>query len=197
MELSIPMNTYRITLASASPRRQELLGRLGFSFETDTVAVDETWPESLYGAGIADYLALLKANAYRELDENEILITADTIVWHDGGAMGKPKDEGEARQMLRSLSGTSHEVITSVCFTTLHRQKTVHEATKVWFAQLREEEIDHYIKNFNPMDKAGAYGIQEWIGLAAVEKIEGSYTNVVGLPTALVYRTLTELTIGK
>ncbi|MCB0466405.1 MAG: Maf family protein, partial [Aequorivita sp.] len=126
----------------------------------------------------------------------DILITSDTIVWKDGKALGKPKDFEEAKAMLQNLSGKMHEVITSVCFTSKGFQKTVHDVTKVWFKVLSEEEIDFYIKNYKPFDKAGSYGIQEWIGYIGIEKIEGCYFNVMGLPTRLVYKTLTEIANG-
>ncbi|MCB0374315.1 MAG: Maf family protein, partial [Sinomicrobium sp.] len=143
---------------------------------------------------ITDYLAQKKAAPFKaELKENDILITSDTIVWYNGKALEKPKNGEEAFAMLTSLSGKVHEVITSVCFTTVQRQKTVHAVTKVHFKTLTEAEIGYYIEKYKPFDKAGAYGIQEWIGYIAIEKIEGSYFNVAGLPTHLVYRELNDL----
>ena len=136
---------------------------------------------------------VLKASIFVDLGENDILITSDTIVWKDEKALGKPKDFGEAKKMLQNLSGQMHEVITSVCFTSKEFQKTVNDVTKVWFKKLSDEEIDFYIENYKPFDKAGSYGIQEWIGYIGIEKIEGCYFNVMGLPTRLVYKTLTEI----
>ena len=135
-------------------------------------------------------MAELKANAFDLLEENEILITSDTIVWHENKALGKPKDAQDAFQMLQSLSGKTHEVITSVCFKTLAKLKTINSITKVTFKQLSNSEINYYIKNFKVLDKAGSYGIQDWIGQIAVTKIEGSYFNVMGFPMDKIYNTL-------
>ncbi len=182
-----------IILASGSPRRQQFFKDLDIDFEVRVRSVDEVYPHTLYRAEISDYLARLKASPFDgELTDKDILITSDTIVWHEGKALGKPKDAAEAFAMLRSMSGTSHEVFTSVCFTTSALQKTVNACTKVFFRPLSDEEIRYYIKVCEPFDKAGAYGIQEWVGNIAVEKIEGSYVNVMGMPVHLVYKTLTE-----
>ena len=192
--LSEKIKGYQIILASGSPRRQQFFKDLNIPFEIRLKTVEEVYPESLSSFQISDYLAVLKAKAFEnELKENEILITSDTIVWHKGKALGKPTDEKEAFQMISSLSGTSHQVITSVCFTTTNRQKIINNDTKVYFKELSEEEIWYYIKNHKPFDKAGAYGIQEWIGFIGVTKIEGSYFNVMGLPIHLVYKTLIDM----
>ena len=187
------LKNHNIILASGSPRRQVFFKGLNLDFTIQVKAVDETYPNNLTRSEITDYLSQLKASVFLDLDENDILITSDTIVWKDEKALGKPKDFGEAKEMLQNLSGQMHEVITSVCFTSKEFQKTVNDVTKVWFKNLSEEEIDFYIKNYKPFDKAGSYGIQEWIGYIGIEKIEGCYFNVMGLPTRLVYKTLTEI----
>ncbi|NER14034.1 septum formation protein Maf [Leptobacterium flavescens] len=182
---------YHIILASGSPRRQQFFKDLGLDFEIRLKEVEEIYSDRLRGSDISDYLAQIKALPLREeLKEKEILITSDTIVWSEGKALGKPKNREDAFNMIRSLSNNSHEVITSVCFTTKNAQKTVNAITKVYFKELSDEEIWFYVDQFKPFDKAGAYGIQEWIGFIAVTKIEGSYFNVMGLPTHLVYKTL-------
>jgi septum formation protein len=156
--------------------------------------VVEEFPERLRHFEISDYLAQLKAIPFKgELEENEILITSDTIVWHENKALGKPKNITEAFEMLKSMSNATHEVITSVCFTTSKIQKTVNSITKVTFKALTNEEIDYYIATCKPFDKAGAYGIQEWIGKIGITHMEGSYFNVMGLPTHLVYESLNSL----
>jgi septum formation protein len=187
------LKNHNIILASGSPRRQAFFKELNLDFTIQVKTVDETYPSNLKRSEITDYLSQLKASVFVDLDENDILITSDTIVWKDEKALGKPKDFGEAKKMLQNLSGQMHEVITSVCFTSKEFQKTVNDVTKVWFKNLSEEEIDFYIKNYKPFDKAGSYGIQEWIGYIGIAKIEGCYFNVMGLPTRLVYKTLTEI----
>ena len=187
------LKNHNIILASGSPRRQAFFKELNLDFTIQVKAVDETYPSNLKRSEITDYLSQLKASVFLDLDENDILITSDTIVWKDEKALGKPKDFGEAKEMLQNLSGQMHEVITSVCFTSKEFQKTVNDVTKVWFKKLSDEEIDFYINNYKPFDKAGSYGIQEWIGYIGIEKIEGCYFNVMGLPTRLVYKTLTEI----
>ncbi|NNT73101.1 septum formation protein Maf [Flavobacterium sp. IMCC34852] len=185
---------YKIILASGSPRRQQFLKELAVDFEIRLKEIDEIYPENLQGVEITNFLAILKANAFEgEIAENEILITSDTIVWFENKALGKPKDYDDAFQMLKSMSGKTHEVITSVCFKTIHKTETVFEVTKVTFNKLSDEAIQYYLDHYKPFDKAGAYGIQEWIGLVGIAKIEGSYTNVVGLPTDKVYAYLTNL----
>ncbi len=185
---------YNIILASGSPRRQEFFKGLGIDFEIRLKPIVEDFPDHLKRQEITNYLAELKSVPFNtELQDNDILITSDTIVWHQDEALGKPKDDKQAFEMIQSMSGKTHEVMTSICFTTKKSQKTVHDITKVTFKQFSDEEIWYYIQNFNPLDKAGAYGIQEWIGQIGVTKIEGSYFNVMGLPVHLVYQTLIEL----
>ena len=185
------LEAYNIILASGSPRRQQFFKELDIPVEIRLKSIEEIYPKHLKGREISDYLAKLKSYPFLdELKEKDILITSDTIVWANANALGKPKDYAEAFNMISSLSGTSHEVITSVCFSTLKTQKIVSATTVVYFKSLTKEEIDFYINTFKPYDKAGSYGIQEWIGQIAVEKIEGSYFNVMGLPTHLVYKTL-------
>ncbi len=187
------LKDYTIILASGSPRRQHFFKELGLDFVIEVREIEESYPDSLKAAAITDYLSQLKASAFSGLSENDIVITSDTIVWKDGKAIEKPKDGKDARQMLQSLSGSMHEVITSVCFTGKDFQKTINDTTKVWFKELTEEEIDYYIDTYQPFDKAGSYGIQEWIGYIGIDRLEGSYFNVMGLPTRLVYKTLIEL----
>ena len=185
---------YHIILASGSPRRQQFFKDLGLKFEIRLKSVDEIYPENLQHHEISDYLAILKASVFKdELNENEVLVTSDTVVWHEGVSLAKPHDAQEAFAMISAMSGKSHEVITSVCFTTATSQKVVHAVTKVYFEDISAEEINYYIDNFKPFDKAGAYGIQEWIGNTKIARIEGSYANVVGLPTHLVYKVLSEI----
>lgn len=186
----------KIILASGSPRRKKFFEELGVDFEIRLKPVDEIYPEGLKGAEISDYLAELKASAFDGLlQSNEILVTSDTVVWHNGESLAKAADKSEAFEMLKKLSGQWHEVITSVCFTTNSSQLTVRSTTEVKFKTLVVAEIDYYIEQCQPFDKAGAYGIQEWLGAIAIEEIKGSYNNVVGLPTHLVYKSLLELNI--
>ena len=189
------LNKYRIILASNSPRRKELLSGLGIQYEVKTLPdIDESYPEGLDGMEIPAFIARSKADAYREvMQTDELIITADTIVWLDGNVMGKPKDAEEAREMLRSLSGQTHQVITGVCLTTAVYQKAFATMTDVAFATLSEEEIAYYVERYSPMDKAGSYGIQEWIGFIGVESISGSYFNVMGLPIQRLYTELKKL----
>ncbi|MBT2160774.1 Maf family nucleotide pyrophosphatase [Zobellia barbeyronii] len=190
----LDLNNHSIILASGSPRRHQFLKEMGLPFEVRLKSVDEVYPPELVGSQISDYLAKLKADAFEgSLEAGEILITSDTVVWHNSVSLAKAADAKEAFEMLNALSGDWHEVITSVCFTTSSSQKVVHQVTKVKFRELSDEEIHYYINNFKPYDKAGAYGIQEWIGLTGIEEIKGSYPNVVGLPTQLVYKTLIEM----
>lgn len=186
------LSNHNIILASGSPRRQQFFKELGIPFTVVLRPVDEVYPPHLKGQEISEYLSILKAAAFTDLKENDILITGDTIVIHNGNYLGKPKDATDAFQMLQSLSGSSHEVISSVCFTSAERQIVVSDTAKVYFKELSEAEIRFYIENYQPFDKAGAYGIQEWIGAIGVTKIEGSYNTVMGLPTHLVYKTLME-----
>lgn len=193
--LNEKLKKYNIILASGSPRRQQFFKDMDIAVEIRPKTVEENYPDHLISNEITDYLAQKKAAPFNgALKENDILITSDTIVWHNNKALGKPENEQEAFDTLMSLSGSFHEVVTSVCFTTITAQKTVNNVTKVYFKTLTEAEISYYIENYNPFDKAGAYGIQEWIGKTCIEKIEGSYFNVAGLPTHLVYAELNKIT---
>ncbi len=181
----------KIILASGSPRRQEFFRTLDLDFEIRLKEIEEIFPETLQSLEITDYLAELKASAFEgELLEKELLITSDTLVWLNGKALGKPTGYDDAFKMLQELSNQTHEVITSVCFKTKDKSEIINDITKVTFGHLSEEAIKFYLDNYKPFDKAGSYGIQEWIGLVGITKIEGSYTNVVGLPTEKVYRYL-------
>ena len=192
--LNEKLKDYHIILASGSPRRQEFFKNLGLNYEIRLKPVKEEYPKRLIHFEISNYLAQLKALPFKdELKQNDILITSDTIVWHNNNALGKPRDENEAFSILKSLSNETHEVITSVCFTTKTYEKTLHAITKVAFKSLTDEEILYYIKTAKPFDKAGAYGIQDWIGQIGVTKLEGSYFNVMGLPIHLVYKTLNDI----
>ncbi|MCD8293559.1 MAG: Maf-like protein [Prevotellaceae bacterium] len=183
---------YQVILASNSPRRKELLAGLGIAYEVRTLTdVDESYPDTLQGADIPLYISREKANAYRALlKPGELMITADTIVWLDGRVLGKPHDREEAMQMLRALSGRTHEVFTGVSLTTTAWQRSFTAETAVTFATLTEEEIAWYVDRFRPLDKAGAYGVQEWIGFIGVTHISGSYYNIMGLPVQRLYKEL-------
>ncbi|MDT0650023.1 Maf-like protein [Autumnicola edwardsiae] len=181
-----------IILASGSPRRQKFFKEMEIPFTVDVRPVKEVFPEHLKNEEITDFLAELKAEAFGDLKPNQILITSDTIVYNEGVAMGKPADAEEAVAMITSLSGKEHQVITSVCFTTAQNQETLNCTTKVKLKTLTSEEIAYYVRQYKPFDKAGGYAIQEWIGLIGITNIEGSYVNVVGLPTHLVYEKLME-----
>ena len=192
--LSEKLKNYTIILASGSPRRQQFFKDMDLDFEIRLKEIEEIYPDNLKGVAITNYLAVLKSQAFEgDLQPTDILITSDTIVWLDGKALGKPKDYDDAVQILKSLSNATHEVITSVCFKTINTTETLFDITKVTFNTLTEKEICYYLDNYKPFDKAGAYGIQDWIGLVGISKIEGSYTNVVGLPTHLVYEYLNKL----
>ena len=186
------LSRYNIIIASNSPRRKELLSGLNIPYEIKTLPdIDESYPDSLAGEDIAIYIAKEKANAYLDqLDENTLLITADTIVLLDGKVYGKPSDETDAKQMLRDLSGKTHQVITGVCITTKDKQVSFGVSSEVRFSKLDDDEIEYYVSNYKPFDKAGAYGVQEWIGYVAVEYISGSYFNIMGLPIQRLYREL-------
>ncbi|HSR59270.1 MAG TPA: Maf family nucleotide pyrophosphatase [Robiginitalea sp.] len=187
-----------LILGSASPRRKALMEAMGFSFEVRTQECDEHFPEHLIHYEITDYLCELKAlQLLHFLKPESVLLTADTIVWQHGKVLGKPLNKEEAVQTLKGLSGAWHEVITSVCFATTSSRQIRHEVTRVRFATLEPALIEAYMQLGEPLDKAGAYGIQEWIGLVGIEAIEGSYTNVVGLPTRLVYETLRDMGMGR
>ena len=185
------LKSKNLILASGSPRRQELLKSLGVPFEIRLKEIDENYPKHLKRSEISDYLAQLKSNAFaEELNPKDLLITSDTIVWYHNMALGKPKSKDDAFQMLQKLSGKTHEVITSVCLKSLQKEDIFNCITKVTFKELSSEEIQFYIDNYNPMDKAGAYGIQNWIGQIGVTKIEGSYFNVMGFPIHKIYSQL-------
>ena len=192
--LKSKLSAYSIILASGSPRRQQFFKDLDLDFEIRLNEVEEIFPETLKAEEITNYLSILKANAFEgELQDNDLLITSDTIVWHKNCPLGKPKDAQEAFEILKSLSNNTHEVITSVCFKTKNKTEVISETTKVTFNALSDEAIQYYLDNYQPFDKAGAYGIQEWIGFIGVSKIEGSYTNVMGMPTDKVFDYLNKL----
>ena len=189
--LNEKFKNHRIILASGSPRRQQFLKELDVDFEIQLKDIEEIYPEHLQAEEITNFLAKLKASAFAlDLDDNDILITSDTIVWLNNKALGKPKDYDDAFEMLTEMSGTTHKVITSVCLKTTDKEIVFYEETLVTFTELSSDEIKYYLDNYKPFDKAGSYGIQEWIGLVAIEKIEGSYANVVGLPTHRLYEEL-------
>lgn len=192
----IPLNhkfkNHNVILGSGSPRRIELLKGLDIDFKIQKIAVEETYPSHLKGSEITDFLSRKKAAVF-DLQKNDILLTSDTLVMISDEVLGKPKDAEDAFKMLQKLSGNYHEVITSVTIQTSDSQKTVNDTTKVFFKKLEIEEIQFYIDNFKPFDKAGAYGIQEWIGFIGIERIEGSYFNVMGLPVHVVFKLLSEI----
>lgn len=191
------LKKYKVILASNSPRRKDLLAGLGVDYEVRTLPdVDETYPDALKGADIPLFIAKEKANAYLNMMKpGELMITADTIVWLDEKVLGKPKDREDAMCMLRTMSGRTHEVFTGVCLTTTEWQRSFTAQTEVRFAELSEEEITYYVDTYKPMDKAGAYGVQEWIGFIGVENISGSYYNIMGLPVQRLYKELVQLKV--
>ena len=186
------LTDYSIILASNSPRRKERLSGIGVKYEFRMLPdIDESYPETVSADEVAGYLAEKKASAYLpELNDDELLITADTVVLLDSIVIGKPSDEADAIRMLQLLSGKTHKVITGVCLTSKKKQVVFSDTAYVTFGELSREEISYYVSNYKPYDKAGAYGVQEWIGYVAVEKIEGSYFNVMGLPIFKVYKEL-------
>jgi septum formation protein len=189
------LSRYRIILASRSPRRQQLLRELGIDFDIVIKEFDESFPEGISGEEIAKYIAAAKAEVFKsDIKRNEIVITADTIVWCNGNVLGKPVDENDAIRMLNEISGNTHEVITGVSLLSAVKQVTFTDSTHVTFDQMSPQEIKFYVEHFTPYDKAGAYGIQEWIGLAACSHIDGSYFNVVGLPVQKLYGELKKFT---
>lgn len=190
--MQITKHNYHLILASNSPRRKELLAGIDVEFDVRALPdIDESFPESLPHEEIAGYLSKKKATSYRGLlKECDLLITADTIVLLDDMILGKPVDEEDARRMLRLLSDQTHRVITGVSLTSLHKQVSFSDTSLVTFGKLHEEEIGYYVERYRPMDKAGAYGVQDWIGYMGVKRIEGSYYNVMGLPIFKVYREL-------
>ena len=191
MILKEKLKPYKLVLVSNSPRRKDLLKGLELDFSCTSVNTDESFPQHLTGEAIPIHIAMEKAKAYkRDLQPNTIAITADTVVIIDGEVLGKPRYAEEAAAMLRKLSGKTHEVITGVCLFTQQKMHTFAGTSYVTFRTLSEEEIIHYLKHYSPMDKAGSYGVQEWIGYIGIEHISGSYYNVMGLPTALLYNEL-------
>ena len=185
------INRYRIILASSSPRRQQLLRELGLSFDVVIRDWTESYPSDLKGADIAIYVATEKAKTFKsEIKTDEIVLTADTIVWFNNRVLDKPVDKKDAQRILGEISGQTHEVITGISLLSSAKQTSFYSSTKVTFSELTKEEINYYIDIFKPFDKAGAYGIQEWIGIAACSRIEGSYFNVMGLPVEQVYHEL-------
>ncbi|MGK0422045.1 MAG: septum formation protein [Polaribacter sp.] len=187
------LKPYNVILASGSPRRQQYFRDLDIDFSIQLKEIEEIYPNELKGAEITDFLADLKSKAFTSLQEKDLLITSDTIVWLENKAFGKPKDAKEAFTMLRALSGKKHQVITSISIKSLSFQKIINDITTVTFKELTNDEIQYYINTYRPFDKAGGYGIQEWIGFIGIENIEGSYFNVVGLPVHKLYRELMNL----
>ena len=188
------LKNHKLILGSGSPRRKKFLEDLGLDFEVRPKSVEEIYPEELQGSQISEFLAVLKAEPFLDtMEPNEIVLTSDTVVWHKKKSLAKAPNQKEALHMLQTMSGDWHEVITSVCFTTAKQQKVVSATTHVKFMDFSDEELQYYIEQCQPFDKAGAYGIQEWIGMVGISEIKGSYTNVVGLPTHLVYKTLMQL----
>lgn len=182
------LSDYKLILGSKSPRRHALLKGLDLNFEIRTKDVDESFPENLVEHEIPEYLAVKKAEAFRpELNPGELVITSDTVVWLGDGLFNKPESREEAIEMINTLSGRSHEVITGVCLTSTEDQAVFHDNTTVYFGHIEKDEIEWYIDKYKPFDKAGAYGIQEWIGYIGIEKIEGSFYNVMGFPTRKFY----------
>lgn len=187
------LSNYNIILASGSPRRQNFFKQLDLSFTIQLKEVDEVYPDHLQAAEITDYLADLKSKAFTNLQENDLLITSDTIVWFEGKAIGKPKDAQDAFNMLKAMSGKQHKVYTSVSIKSASFQKVFHDETTVIFEEFTDEEIQYYVEKDKPFDKAGSYGIQDWIGLIGVKSIEGSYFNVMGLPVHKLYKELLKI----
>jgi septum formation protein len=184
------LSKYNLILASGSPRRQHLFKELNIPFTIEVKEINELYPEDLKAAEITDYLAELKSKSFTNLQQNDLLITSDTIVWFEGMAIGKPKDNEDAFRMLKRMSGKKHCVYTSISIKSMSFKKVFNDKTIVEFT---DEEINYYLDNFNPYDKAGSYGIQDWIGLIGVKRIEGSYFNVMGLPVHKLYKELLEI----
>lgn len=183
----------KILLASQSPRRKELLQKLSFDFNVVSIDCDEIYPKDLPTSEVAGFLSLKKANAYLGLQKDEILLTADTIVCLGNKILGKPENEQQAHEMLRDLSQTTHEVYTAISIRTTIQTITHTDRAEVTFSEIKDDEIEFYIKNFQPMDKAGSYGIQDWLGMAKIEKINGSYYTIMGLPTHILYQELRKI----
>jgi septum formation protein len=188
------MNTFKIILASQSPRRQELLKSLNYEFKTIHLNIDESYSPLLKENQITEYLAEQKSKHYGKVDDHTVVITADTIVWMNEHALEKPKNSEQAKKMLQDLSGNSHKVYTSMGFTTKNDFKVFTDCTEVHFLEMNDNEIEFYVNNFKPLDKSGSYGIQDWIGLAKINKINGSFFTIMGLPTHIVYEYLQNLT---
>ena len=192
--LKVKLSNYEIILASQSPRRIKFFNELDIKFRSIKLDFDESYPNNLNAEQITDFIANKKASYYSELlNKNTIVITSDTIVWLNGKAIGKPKNNKNAKEILLTLSGKTHKVITSFCIKTLESKKIINETTEVTFKHLTEKEIDFYISNNKVLDKAGAYGIQDWIGYIGIININGTYNNVMGLPTHLLYKELMNL----
>jgi len=187
------LKNYTVILASGSPRRQQFFKELDLDFIIQIKEVEEIYPKELKGSEITDFLADLKSKPFSNLSKNDLLVTSDTIVWLKDKALGKPKNEEEAVAMLKELSGKKHEVITSISIRSSAFQKIINDITVVYFKEITDEEINYYVKNYKPFDKAGAYGIQEWLGFIAIHKMEGSYFNVAGLPIHKLYKELMNL----
>lgn len=183
----------KILLASQSPRRKELLSSLGFDFEVVKIDCEEILPDHIEIENAASYLSELKADAFRNLEKDEVLLTADTVVAIEGKILGKPKDEAEAKQMLKKLSGRTHQVFTGITIKTISQSFTETDVADVEFDEISDDEIDFYTTNYKPFDKAGSYGIQEWLGMAKIKKMNGSFYTIMGLPTHLVYKILKEI----
>lgn len=183
----------KILLASQSPRRRELLSSLGFAFEVVKIDCEEILPENIAIKDAAAYLSELKADAFRKLEKDEVLLTADTVVAIDNQILGKPKDEADAKNMLQKLSGKTHQVYTGISVKTLDKTITETDVADVEMKEISDDEIDFYVKNYRPFDKAGSYGIQEWLGMAKIKNMNGSFYTIMGLPTHLVYKILNEI----
>ncbi len=190
-------DSYDVVLASGSPRRQELLSAMDIPHRVEVRKINEVYPDHLKGHEITNYLAQKKAEAFDELKPNQIIITSDTIVWFKNQPVEKPRNREHALQMLESLSGHMHQVYTSVCFKTPEETRLVYDCTKVWINPTSKSELEYYVDHYHPMDKAGSYGIQDFFGYIAVDRIEGCYYNVMGLPTRLVYQNLVSLVQGQ
>lgn len=191
MIISDRLKDYQVVLVSQSPRRRELLKGLKIAFNATSVDADESYPPTLQGADVPCYITKAKAEAYKPfLQATTLAITADTVVCINGQILGKPADKAEAMAMLRTLSGNKHEVITAVCIFTQQKEQLFYAISEVYFKALSDEEIEHYIDTYQPFDKAGSYGVQEWIGYIGIEKIVGSYYNVMGLPIQRLYQEL-------
>ena len=186
------LRRYNLILASRSPRRQMLMDGLDLSFEIKVKNVKEIYPEDMHYNDVPEFLSKLKAKSFdrSQLVKTDIVITADTIVVLDEKVIGKPKSKAEAKRILKSLSGNKHKVITGVCLTSAVKQTTFSSTSEVYFREINAQDIDYYVEEYHPLDKAGAYGIQEWIGYIGIERIEGSFYNVMGLPTQLLYEEL-------